>query len=118
MGYWKHKLEEEHKGYLEGKEDNIAMLGGFLDVKLYGQTICTVSIPIPNLIADSYRDSIAKWVENFEDFNGNNYKATVLSSKDGVEWRIDIIPREDDDLYSSDILNEITSNIEIIVNYI
>lgn len=117
MGYWKHKMEEKNDDFFEGYEETVATLGGFIDVKVYGNTICMVSIPIPNLMADRYRDSVSKWVEYFEDFDGNDYKATVLSSKNGVNWKINIEPKEDDSLHPDDIIKEIASHIEITVNY-
>jgi len=118
MGLTKRLLMEEENGYFEGSEGTVAMSGGFLDIQVDGSTICTVSIPIPNFMADRYRDSISEWSEKFEDFDGNNYIATVWSSMNGVDWEVNVVETKENGLISSDeILHDISSRINIKINY-
>lgn len=117
MNLTKHKMMEKENGHFEGSEDTVAISGGFLDIQIDGSTICTASIPTPNLMAGRYRDSVSRWSENFEDLDGNSYIATTYSSVDGVEWKVDVEPREDAKLSSDEILHNISSAIDITINY-
>ncbi len=51
---------EDLNNRLKGSDSLVAFSGGFLDVQIDGHTICTVSIPIPNFMADKYRDSASE----------------------------------------------------------
>lgn len=120
MGLAKHKMMEEQEldNPFEGSEGGIAFLGGFLDVRIDGKTICTVSIPIPDLMADRHRDSRVDWDEYFEDSDGNYYMASVYSSLYGVDWNIDIIEVNKNSSKSlDDIRKDIASRINITVHY-
>jgi len=117
MGLLKHKMMEEQSGHFEGSNDTVAISGGFLDIQIDDSTICTVSIPIPNFMADRYRDSVSEWSEEFVDFDGNNYVATVWSSIYGVGWVVNIEPNDNGTKSSDEILHDITSRINIQINY-
>lgn len=117
MGLEKHKMMEEQNGHFEGSEGTVAISGGFIDIQIDGTTICTVSIPIPNFMADRYRDSVSEWSEEFKDLDGNNYKATVWSSMYGVDWEVNVEPKENGLTSSDEILHDISSRIQIITNY-
>ena len=108
MGLIKKNIMREDE-ILKGSDAQVALLGGFLDIRIDGETICTVSIPIPNYLADRDRDSTSEWYEEFEDFEGNHYSAMVWSSMYGVEWEIE--------LKNEDNLDDILDRIEIEINY-
>lgn len=115
MNLSKNKIIEN--GHFTGSENNVAIYGGFIDIKINNITIRTVSIPMPNFMADGYRDSVSEWSEEFEDFDGNNYIATVWSSMNGVDWELNIKPKENGLISSDEILNDIASKIQITINY-
>ncbi len=117
MKFTKHEMIKEQNGHFEGSNDTVAISGGFLDIQIDGSTICTVSIPIPNFMADRYRDSVSKWSEEFEDLEGNNYIATVYSSMNGVDWEVNIEPKENGIISSDEMLHNISSRIHITINY-
>lgn len=117
MGLAKHRMMEEQNGHFEGSDGEVAISGGFLDIQVDGSTICTVSIPIPNFMADRYRDSVSQWSEAFEDFDGNNYIAIVWSSMNGVNWEVNIEPNDNGLKSSDEILHDISSRINIKINY-
>jgi len=108
MGLVKKNMMQKDE-ILKGSDGRVALLGGFLDIQIDGETICTVSIPIPNYLADRDRDSTSEWYEEFEDFEGNHYSAMVWSSMYGVEWEIE--------LKNEDNLDDILDRIEIEINY-
>jgi hypothetical protein len=117
MGLAKHRMMEEESGHFGGSECVVAMSGGFLDIQVDGSTICTVSIPIPNFMADRYRDSVSQWSEDFEDFDGNKYRATIGSSMYGVDWEVNIEPNDNGLISSDEILHDISTRINIKINY-
>jgi len=117
MGLEKHRMMEEQSGHFEGSDGVVAISGGFLDIQVDGNTICTVSIPIPNFMADRYRDSVSQWSEEFDDLDGNHYIATVRSSTDGVDWEVDIKPNNNGLESSDEILHNISSRINIKIHY-
>jgi hypothetical protein len=117
MGLAKQRMMEEQNGHFEGSDGSVAISGGFLDIQVDGSTICTVSIPIPNFMADRYRDSVSQWSEEFEDFDGNNYIATVWSSMNGVDWEVDVTPKENGLTSLDEILHDISEKIQITTNY-
>jgi hypothetical protein len=108
---------EEENGHFEGSSSDVAISGGFLDIQIDGNTICTASIPLPSFMPDRYRDSVSKWSEDFEDFDGNHYTATIYSSLNGVDWEVNVKPNENGLTTSDEILQDITSKIQITINY-
>ena len=117
MGYRKNKMVEEDSGHFIGSDANVATAGGFLDVQIDNDTVCTVSIPMPNLMAERYADSATEWSEEFEDFEGNQYSATVSSSIEGVHWDIVIEPHNDGITASDEILQRLSQRINITPHY-
>lgn len=115
MGQIKKNMMKEDE-ILKGSDERVALLGGFLDIQIDEDTICTVSIPIPNYLADRDRDSVSTWYEKFEDLEGNSYSALVWSSMYGVEWEVELENRNNEEEYKK-ILNDILDRIEIEINY-
>ena len=115
MGQIKKNIMKEDE-VLKGSDERVALLGGFLDIQIDENTICTVSIPIPNYLADRDRDSVSQWYEDFEDFEGNSYSALVWSSMHGVEWEIELENRDNTQEYQK-ILDDILDRIKIEINY-
>jgi hypothetical protein len=91
----------------------IAIEGGYLDIRIDGETICTVPVPIPNLYAEKHYDSVVDWYEEFYDNDGNIYQANVYSSMYGVDWDIQIIPKENGALLENEILHDLSTRITI-----
>ncbi|CAA6809685.1 MAG: Unknown protein [uncultured Sulfurovum sp.] len=115
MGQIKKNMMKEDET-LKGSDERVALLGGFLDIQIDEDTICTVSIPIPNYLADRDRDSVSEWYEEFKDLEGNNYSALVWSSMYGVEWKIELEKRDNIEEYKT-ILDDILERIKIDINY-
>jgi len=113
MGSMKNKLIEEQKGHYEDHIGEVAFNGGYLDVQLDGVTIATVSIARPYLMAERSSDSMAVWEEEFEDDEGNLYRAYTASAIDGVYWSIDIEPQSG---YkpSDEILQDLRERLKIL----
>jgi len=115
MGQAKSKMMEEEAGHYEDSTGLVAINGGYLDIQLDGETIATVSIPIPNFMADSHVDSNVHWSEEFEDLDGNIYKAEVNSSMHGIDWTIDIEPNEVGTSTQDEILQSLCNRIKIAI---
>lgn len=113
MGLLKNKMMEEEAGHYEDSTGIVAINGGYLDIQLDGETIATVSIPRPNFMADSHVDSVVNWSEDFEDFDGNIYKAEVKSSMHGIDWTIDIEPNVVGTSMYDEILQSLYGRIKI-----
>jgi len=113
MGQAKNKMMEEEAGHYEDSTGLVAINGGYLDVQIDGETIATVSIPRPNFMADRNVDSVVHWSEEFEDFEGNTYKAEVNSSMSGIDWTIDIEPNEVGTSTHDEILQSLHGRVKI-----
>lgn len=113
MSGLKRKMIEKEDNNLAGSSALVAISGGYLDVKVDGNTICTVSVPMPNLMVYRYRDSISQWNEEFHDDDGNVYTAIVRSSMDGVEWEVDIESDANGLQLSDEVIDDISSKITI-----
>lgn len=106
-------MEKEQSKHYEGSSGSVAFSGGYLDIKIDGKTIATVSVPAPDFTAERSRDSIVSWDEQFQDNEGNDYDVTVHSSIYGVEWEIDIKVDETSCQASEKILHDIKDRINI-----
>lgn len=113
MGLVKDKMMQEQAGHYEDSTGLVAFSGGYLDIQVDGETIGTVSIPVPNFMAERHRDSMVSWYEELQDNDGNIYKAEIYSSMYGVDWTVDVEPYDDGRTTSDEILHNLYGRIKI-----
>ncbi len=110
-------MDERLIGKYSDTSGEIAILGGYIDVQLDGDTICTVSIPKPNILAHRDSDSIVYWSEDFEDEEDNIYEIYVESSMVDTNWNMTITPNPLSTKSKDDILLDLSQRLTFDMNY-
>jgi hypothetical protein len=91
----KHQLHGEDN--LRNSDCLPAVNGGYITVYLDESEIHIASVPSFNLMAEKYRDSMVDNMEEFVDKDGNEYVINICSSNVGVDWDLEIYPKNEED---------------------
>ena len=86
-----------HEANLRGSDRLPAVNGGYLTVYSENVEIYIASVPSFNLMAEKYRDSIVENTEEFVDKDENEYVINIYSSNVGVDWDLEIYPKNNAD---------------------
>ncbi|HEO66104.1 MAG TPA: hypothetical protein ENI73_09585 [Spirochaetes bacterium] len=84
--------------------DSPALNGGYIYIYKNGIELHIVSVPSPNLLGERHSDTLVDNYEDFEDGEGNEYSIDIFSSNIGVDWELEVIPKnpaEEDQLIES-----------------
>ncbi len=95
MSHIKHHLLDEES--LRGSDSMPAVNGGYLTVYSEDAELHIASVPSFNLMAEKHRDSMVENTEEFIDKNGNEYVINIYSSNVGVDWDLEVYPKDDKD---------------------
>lgn len=88
--------KKDLKIYLEGSDGQPAINGGYLYIYQDDELLTIASIPSPNLMADNSSQSTVENDEQFQDKDGNEYSIMIFSSMHGIDWVLDIYPKDED----------------------
>jgi|GEM_PF-2524754 len=91
--YKSHKKDSK----LEGHEPLPALNGGYIKLIKNGKVVFLANVPSPNIYVDRYSDSLVDNYESYKDEDGE-YEFSIFSSSNGVEWRVEIKPKNSKNL--------------------
>ncbi len=93
MSHTKHHSRDED--YLRGSDSLPAVNGGYITVYLEDAELYIASVPSFNLMAEKHRDSVVENTEEFMDKDENEYVINIWSSNVGVDWDLEIYPKDE-----------------------
>lgn len=73
---------------------NVALGGGYLYIYSGNTLLHIASIPSPNLLGGSNRDTEVENHDEFTDEKGNTYIISIFSSAAGIYWELEKYPQE------------------------
>ena len=82
-----------NKDNLRGGDSLPAVNGGYTTVYIEDVELYIASVPSFNLMAEKHRDSIVENTEEFIDKDENEYVINISSSNAGVDWNLEIYPK-------------------------
>lgn len=81
-----------HQADIMGSVGNVALAGGYLYIYSGDMLLHIASIPSPNLLGGSNRDTEVENHDEFTDENGNLYLISIFSSAGGIHWELEAYP--------------------------